>query len=338
MSILLREATYNSVSMAVQNIDTARLESTLKTLPTDVQDKIRGLATAVSNAPQSSSEEVKGQSLAHCLECLRRGDLNPMLEEIKAGRVKYDQADEVGNPLLHIALWRDDVPIVKDLLPLCPIDLRNSRGQTPLHLACARGALPLIKLFLDHGADIEARDQYNYSHLLTALQSHRLLAFVCLLQRGADVKCTDINGSNLVHWAANGNDIEFLRLLKELKVPFIVRNNFGLTPLHMACQGNAAEAYWFLVDEGLDPNELSKENKSPMDELIRFHEQAGVKRLQSVRAAQTLKIDYFVWVYAVVWVGIACAYYGHVINYTAQYLVASLLFNTSLICLPLLYL
>lgn len=320
--------------MADRSVGKDRLETTLKTLPADMQEKIRGLAAVVSENPQPSSSEL----LPHCLEQIKHGNLAPMLAAIKSGTVSCEQADDVGNTLLHIAVWRDDTATVKELLEIAPIDLRNSRGQTALHLAVARGALPLTKQLLDRGADIDAKDQYQYTPLHTAVQNHRVLTFLALAQRGADLTCVDINGSNLAHWAANENDLELLRVMKAVKVPLNARNNFGLSPLHMAAQGNAAEAYWFLVDEGLDPGEKSKEQKTALEELERLHGKQGLKRLHSVRTFSDPRIPNFSYYYFLLLVSCACYYYLDTINYTAQYLSLSLLFNVCLLCLPLLYL
>ena len=73
----------------------------------------------------------------------------------------------------------------------------------PLHVACAKGYLPVVQLLLEHGADIEKTNEYsdrekknqrsyleNGSHvtpLIAAIRWNRLLAVRLLLDAGADV-------------------------------------------------------------------------------------------------------------------------------------------------------
>jgi ankyrin repeat protein len=44
-------------------------------------------------------------------------------------------------------------------LPFCEVDVRNEKGNTPLHLVAQRGALRECEILLDHGADPEAKNK-----------------------------------------------------------------------------------------------------------------------------------------------------------------------------------
>lgn len=45
------------------------------------------------------------------------------------------------------------------------VKAKNKRGQTPLHFAAYRGDLEVVKKLLEHGADINAPDEDNYTPL-----------------------------------------------------------------------------------------------------------------------------------------------------------------------------
>lgn len=336
----MADAWYSGLTQA-KSVDSQQFEESIKSLPPEIQEKLRAAVlqpTAPPKAPEPTEEERKAEILKRSLDGLKHGNLITMMKEIKAGNVKMDQPDDAGNPLLHVAVWREEVMVAKEMLSVCPVDLRNSKGQTPLHLAVARGSLPLIKLLLDRGADIEAKDQFQYSPLLTTVQNRHLLAFLCLVQRGASLDTLDINGSTLVHWAAYMNDLEFLRMLRSFKVKLNHRNLLGQTPLHMSCQGNAAEAYWFLVDAGLDPDELTKEQLSPLAVLKQYHGVPGLRRLQAVGEQRNQTINYFSLYYLGLLMACYFYYYSSGVYYTAQYLLPSLALNLGFICLPILFL
>jgi ankyrin repeat protein len=336
------DAWYTGLTAQTKSIDNQQFEESIKSLPPEVQEKLRAAVQPAASAawpvaPEPTEEERKAEILKRSLDGLKHGNLITMMKEIKAGNVQMEQLDEAGNPLLHVAVWREDMAVAKEMLALCPVDLKNSKGQTALHLAAARGSFPFIKLLLDRGADIEAKDQFQYSPLLTTVQNRHLHAFLCLAQRGASLDCLDINGSSLVHWAAYVNDLEFLRMLKSFKVQINRRNILGQTPLHMACQGNAAEAYWFLIGEGLDPDELTKEQLSPIAILTQFHGPPGLRRLRTVGEQRKPEIAYFSLYYLLLLLLCCFYYYSSVVYYTAQYLLPSLILNLGFIFLPILF-
>lgn len=82
---------------------------------------------------------------------------------------------------------RGDAEKVKALLKQ-GVDIEattDSTGSTPLHLAAAGGHLDVVKLLLEHGADINAMDRGRSTPLIAALRNkHRELADF-LMSKGA---------------------------------------------------------------------------------------------------------------------------------------------------------
>ena len=81
------------------------------------------------------------------------------------------------------------------------IRAENISGDQPIHIACWRGILPLVKSFLDAGADIETRDsRYNETPLLKAASTGKTDVLLYLLQKGADPNAkTQWDRNALVH-------------------------------------------------------------------------------------------------------------------------------------------
>jgi ankyrin repeat protein len=119
--------------------------------------------------------------------------------------------DELGDTPLHDALgWLDDAEHVANVARLldagAPIEARNARGQTPLHVAC------------------EAPPPWAWQ------------AVQLLLARGADPTTRDATGSSPLHFLACWGHTEGAALLLDAGLsPDVVERDTGLTPLHYAC-------------------------------------------------------------------------------------------------------
>ncbi len=114
---------------------------------------------------------------------------------------------ELGTPLLDAIAYRK-IPTLKRLLangadPNEP----NAIGMVPLHLAVLRGYDDIVRLLLDHGADIDNRAGGSLTPIKSALSYGRQYEdwtnFDILVERGADVLMhrNGVLGMNLLDYA-----------------------------------------------------------------------------------------------------------------------------------------
>jgi uncharacterized protein len=75
--------------------------------------------------------------------------------------------DSHGFSVLHLVKSRG--PAEELISHGATINLANNYGKTPLHIAVIDGHRDLVELFLDHGADKEARDHKNFTPLMMAV-------------------------------------------------------------------------------------------------------------------------------------------------------------------------
>lgn len=73
--------------------------------------------------------------------------------------VRLDQLGDEDYAVLFRAAEVGNTPAVELMLDLgFPIDARGDDGGTPPHVAAYNGSVETVRLLLDHGADLQARD------------------------------------------------------------------------------------------------------------------------------------------------------------------------------------
>jgi len=106
------------------------------------------------------------------------------IEEIKGKmqlliREGYDpkRLDTDGNNLLHVAVSKNNLELVKYLLDLgVPVNQKDQSGQTALHLAAMNASnAALMKLLLESGADLEIKTDFDESAHDLAAQNEMLI-------------------------------------------------------------------------------------------------------------------------------------------------------------------
>lgn len=74
-------------------------------------------------------------------------------------------------------------------------------GDSPLHRACGSGSVPCVRMLIDAGADLNARDKDGRSPLETAVRAGRTEVVRLLLSRHVDARQPDREGVTPVMWA-----------------------------------------------------------------------------------------------------------------------------------------
>src|SRR5689334_20291969 len=99
------------------------------------------------------------------------------------------------------AIRRDDTAAVQALLKANDINLKDSRGDTPLMYAAAAGSEAMMRLLLDAGADVNTKNSFEATPLMWAITS--LPRVKLLIDRGADVKARSKAGHTPVQLACS---------------------------------------------------------------------------------------------------------------------------------------
>jgi ankyrin repeat protein len=146
-----------------------------------------------------------------------------------------------GNTALHMAAFRGDPAIVRELLVAgSDVAASNNRGDTPLHFAAIQvpPAAPCALYQHRTGLGTFGKD----SHLLTDVgvgQGHSS-AMQALLAAGADVQARQAGGDQPLHYAAHGGSVAAVQAALAAGASVESREGNGDTALHTAArQGHA---------------------------------------------------------------------------------------------------
>ena len=96
-----------------------------------------------------------------------------------------------------------------------------------------------MRLLLDLGADIEARDATGRTPLLAAVDKGSNNAALIIMGRGGDLHARDNSGWSIAHFAAYKNNITIIRSLKHFSFDWNTVDAEKSKPIHRAISSNA---------------------------------------------------------------------------------------------------
>ncbi|KAK2756499.1 Nuclear factor NF-kappa-B p100 subunit [Arachnomyces sp. PD_36] len=193
-----------------------------------------------------------------------------------------------GDTPVVLAAMRCHLPTV-DLLISRGADttVQKESGSTLLHTACDLGFVGETRELLEAGTiNINSEDSYSQNTPLhLAAKSRRPEAVRLLLEAGADVSARNIDGETALHYSASSPDAEIVKLLLNAGAEIDATDVGGATPLHVACGVSLGPAKALLEaganvhaetdEDGYTPMSMAEENGSK--ELIRLLISAGAE-------------------------------------------------------------
>jgi ankyrin repeat protein len=151
---------------------------------------------------------------------------------------------------------------------------RDKAGQTPLHIAAARGASHTVSLFLEYGVDVTIRDWENCTALDLAVRAKRqhtteilskryiavqlhkaarngdIASLKIKLWRGHDPNLAGEEGRTPLHYAALYGHVSAVDMLLSNGATVSIRDMRGQTALHLAADGGHIDVVQYLLRGG----------------------------------------------------------------------------------------
>jgi Ankyrin repeats (3 copies)/Ankyrin repeats (many copies) len=152
------------------------------------------------------------------------------------------------------------------------IDYGFGAGTTTvLHVAARQGHTAVVRVLLESGAVVDARDGEVATPLHHASQYGHDEVVALLLAANASVEPRRIGGGTPLHTAAAWGRYTVVKRLLAAGANPNVRSNLGWTPLHDAASEGRENVVRLLLDQGADPRAVSDQGATP----ARFAAQGG---------------------------------------------------------------
>uniref|UniRef100_A0A182NI17 Sex-determining protein fem-1 n=1 Tax=Anopheles dirus TaxID=7168 RepID=A0A182NI17_9DIPT len=199
------------------------------------------------------------QEVIHILLQLSEPDLE------KEGCVKVHGELTDGATALWVAASLGRLNIVKMLLQHgAQIDRCTKKGSTPLRAACYEGRLDVIQYLVDHGADVCTANVYNNTCVMIAAYKNYTDVLLYLLEKGARVNEQAQCGASALYYAAECGHVEVCEMLLDHGA-LLMRNTFGLTPALAAAERTREAVVQVFLQR---PELLTKEERIEVMELL----------------------------------------------------------------------
>jgi ankyrin repeat protein len=207
---------------------------------------------------------------------IKRKDI---VDEIMKAHPDVNLADRAGDTALAQAFVKRQPEIVRQLIKAgADVNKKTRGGGTALHWSVPESNIPAVadnlKLVLDAGADLEAKEDHGLTPLMLSLDSRDLLTTTALLiQRGADVNTRDAKGDTPLMIASLGGFLPQVELLLKHGAHLDDVNEAGWTSLMLATEQRHREIVRDLIDAGANVEITDKNGASAITRAVQIGDQ-----------------------------------------------------------------
>lgn len=171
---------------------------------------------------------------------MEMGDLEQAKAWLKAGMSPDFMGSRIGSGLM-IGAWEGNIPLMRLFVSRgADLNLTNANGETALALAAWRGQKDAVRWLVKRGAKVDAPER-QWSPLHYAVFSGHEDVVDFLLARGADINALSTNGSSVLMMAVYEGHKELVDKLIKLGARTDIRNELGDTALEWAMRNNNLE-------------------------------------------------------------------------------------------------
>ncbi len=125
-----------------------------------------------------------------------------------------DLRDSNGNTPLHVGIYMSNKEVVEFFVECgADVNAKNNNGCTPLHWACQEADTGIAKYLIEQGADINAKDKKGNTPLHIACQEGNTGIAKYLIEHGADIRAKNKEGELAFGLAAKGHHTEIVQYM-----------------------------------------------------------------------------------------------------------------------------
>lgn len=140
------------------------------------------------------------------------------------------------------------------------INAVSDTGSTAVRSACFMTHLEIVEYLVENGADTNRPNYNGGTCLINSVQSAQLCKF--LLKHGADVNARDIQNKTALHYAIQEHRLQTTKLLIENGANYNAKSKYGDDALQTACLKGALEIFEYLTSViPYSPERLANSNE-----------------------------------------------------------------------------
>jgi ankyrin repeat protein len=156
------------------------------------------------------------------------------------------------------------------------VNATDKGNATSLHFACGNGKLDIVRELLNHGAVTNAKNKLGETPLHVVPTDGVRVARL-LLEHGVDVNIPDKDGRTALGAVSFRGSPEIARVFLDHGAPVNARDDFGWTPLHLLSQyyyqesteGRGLDVARLLLERGADIRARDINHMTPLDLVSR---------------------------------------------------------------------
>ena len=171
-----------------------------------------------------------------------------------------------------VLLYRLPVAALREKLREYPsLALANDRGRNLICAAAIAWDVPRLRLLLEFGADVEAKDAGGHNPLYRVAngrgrEEEGQTALELLIGHGANVnQVTGIGGMTPLHMSARRGTTQIAEALLDAGAEIEARDKNGKTPLRRAVNCGQERMVCLLLSRGADPRSTDKNGRTPLE-------------------------------------------------------------------------
>jgi ankyrin repeat protein len=201
-----------------------------------------------------------------------RGKINlEILDSAFSHRPEWiTKKDQYGWSAMHwSSIWCRKQAVEVMLKHGADINIRTTRGLTPLHLAMRlfykSKSKKFIEFLIANGAGLNIQDDYGWTPLIEAIVQGNKVGVEVLVSKGADINAKNNKGDNALHIAVQCSSCDIIKiLLLNQEAQVNAKNKAGWTPLHFAAHTGRRDVAEILLRNGAEINAKNKFNQTPL--------------------------------------------------------------------------
>ena len=172
--------------------------------------------------------------------------------------------------MFHKACLDGRLDVMKCLVDHLQADpsIPDDDGDTPLHIASAKGHLAMVKYLLECKCDPQYKNNTGNTPMnCAALEGHLNILQFLITEKNHSPVARDFNGRTLLHNASQEGHLHIVKYLVNMRlVDPSCEDNAGLTPLHLACtEGHMGVVKYLVSQTFCDPSISQPSSPSPTE-------------------------------------------------------------------------